>query len=71
MANIDPVCLAHGLHYSEHVCVICCLCFKTLQEEDCHVRADGLREDVCNECAAMEFWASWLRAVGIDNEAGT
>lgn len=51
---IDPVCLFHGLKRSEHYCLYCCLCFKTLTVEECHIRDDGQREDVCNECAEAE-----------------
>jgi len=52
--KIDPVCLIHGKKMSEHVCLYCCLCFKSLTLEECHVREDGKREDVCNECAKRE-----------------
>lgn len=51
---IDPVCLFHGKRLSEHHCLYCCLCFKTLTVEECHQRPDGTREDVCNECAEFE-----------------
>ena len=51
---IDPVCLIHGKRKFEHLCLYCCLCFKTLTPEQCHVRPDGVPEDVCNECAANE-----------------
>ena len=54
MSAIDPVCLFHGKRWSEHYCLYCCLCFRTLTPEECHVRADGKREDVCEECAAFE-----------------
>lgn len=51
---MDPVCLLHGKRMSEHVCLYCCLCFKNLTPETCHVLPDGSREDVCNECAELE-----------------
>jgi hypothetical protein len=54
---IDTVCAFHGRRWSEHEggrCLYCCLCFKTLTVDECHVLPDGLREDVCNECAEME-----------------
>jgi hypothetical protein len=51
---LDPVCLIHGLRRSEHDCLYCCLCFESLTPEECHVREDGTREDVCNECAEFE-----------------
>jgi hypothetical protein len=54
MTSVDPVCLVHGMRLSEHRCLYCCLCFKTLTVEECHVRPDGKREDVCDECAAYE-----------------
>ena len=50
----DPVCLMHGLKQSEHICLICCLCYKDLTVEECHILPDGTREDVCNECAVKE-----------------
>ena len=52
--NFDPVCLVHGKRMSEHVCLYCCLCFKSLTPEECNVREDGTKEDVCKECAGME-----------------
>jgi len=51
---IDPVCLIHGKKKSEHECLYCCLCFKPLTIEECHITSDGQREDVCNECAENE-----------------
>ena len=51
---IGPTCAFHGRLWSEHVCLYCCLCFRTLTVEECHLRSDGQREDVCNECAADE-----------------
>lgn len=52
--NIDPVCLVHGKKMSEHVCLYCCLCFRPLTPEECHVRDDGEKEDVCEKCAEKE-----------------
>jgi hypothetical protein len=52
--DIDSVCLVHGKRLSQHDCLYCCLCFDDLTLEECHVRDDGQREDVCNECAAMD-----------------
>ena len=57
----DPVCASHGKRWSEHEtgrCLYCCLCFKTLTVEECHLLPDGSREDVCNECAALEATSS-------------
>jgi hypothetical protein len=51
---VDPVCAFHGMRWSEHVCMYCCLCFKDLSWDDSNVLADGTREDVCRECAEME-----------------
>ena len=39
---------------SEHDCLYCCLCFKTLTLKECSVGRDGKREDVCTECADLE-----------------
>lgn len=50
----DPVCLIHGLKYSEHHCLYCCLCYRPLTEEECNVNDDGEKEDVCKECAKQE-----------------
>jgi hypothetical protein len=54
MNKIDPVCLLHGKKMSEHTCLYCCLCFKDLTPGTCHVRDDGTKEDVCEECAERE-----------------
>lgn len=52
--EIDPTCLIHGKKMSEHDCLYCCLCFKSLTPEECHVLPDGQKEDVCIPCAAKE-----------------
>lgn len=54
MKRIDPFCLIHGKKMSEHVCLYCCLCFKPLTPEQCNVREDGQKEDVCKSCAEKE-----------------
>ena len=51
---IDPICLPHGKKFSEHMCLICQLCFRSLTVDECHVRKDGIKEDVCNECAEID-----------------
>ena len=51
---IDPMCLIHGKRMSEHVCLYCCMCFKPLKPDQCNVREDGLKEDVCIDCAKRE-----------------
>lgn len=48
------VCVMHGKLYEEHICLYCCLCFKDLTYDECHVTTDGLREDVCIPCAEAE-----------------
>ena len=53
---IDPICILHAKKMSEHVCLYCCLCFKDLTPEECHIREDGRKEDVCEECAERERW---------------
>lgn len=58
---IAPVCLVHGLRLSEHDCLYCCLCFRSLTVEECHVLPDGRREDVCEECAEQEVAATGAR----------
>lgn len=52
--TFDVTCLVHGIKLSEHRCLYCALCYKTLTVEECHVLPDGQREDVCNECADHE-----------------
>lgn len=52
--NIDPVCIAHGKKKSEHACLICCLCFKSLTHEECSFLPSGTRTNVCVPCAEME-----------------
>ncbi len=54
ISNIDPVCLVHGLKYSEHQCLFCCLCFKSLVLEECALDAEGNKEDVCVPCSDEE-----------------
>ena len=51
---IDPTCIFHGRKWSEHQCLVCCLCYRDLAIEECHVLPDGSREDVCNDCAEHE-----------------
>lgn len=56
-AHVDPVCAFHGRRWSEHPdgrCLYCALCFTTLSFEECHELPDGSREDVCEDCAALE-----------------
>ena len=50
----DPHCAMHGKKRSEHTCLYCCICFKDLTIEECHITKDGEREDVCNDCAKHE-----------------
>ena len=49
--KIDPVCLIHGKKMSEHFCLYCCLCFKSLTPEECNVREDGQKEDEEYRCS--------------------
>lgn len=53
-APLDPVCLVHGKRLSEHRCLYCCLCFRSLEPDECAYRPDGTREDVCLPCAEKE-----------------
>ena len=57
----DYTCLIHGKKMSEHDCIYCCLCFKSLTLEQCHLLSNGKREDVCNECAARETKLAQLK----------
>ena len=51
---VDPTCLFHGKKHSEHHCLFCCLCYKALTIEECHLLPTGEREDVCETCAKHE-----------------
>ena len=51
--NIDPVCLIHGKKMSQHQCLYCCLCFRTLTPEECNIREDGVKKDVCVLCGIL------------------
>lgn len=54
---IDPVCLFHGLKRSEHKygrCLYCCLCFVTLEPEECWEDEEGVKWDICIPCGEME-----------------
>lgn len=53
-SSIDPVWLVRGKRMSEHQCLYCCLCFVTLTVEECAINAQGIKEDVCQQCADME-----------------
>lgn len=53
----DYTCSIHGKKMSEHPpygCLYCCLCFRDLTPDTCHVLPDGTKEDVCNQCAEEE-----------------
>lgn len=50
----DPVCAIHGKRRSEHRCLYCCLCFRSLEPGECAYRPNGDREDVCVPCAERE-----------------
>ena len=51
-STIDPVCLFHGKRASEHVCLYCCIYFKTLEPHECATDNAGVKWDVCDtrEC---------------------
>lgn len=49
---IDPVCVFHGMKWSEHEggrCLYCCICFKTLTPDECAIDYEGVRWDVCTD----------------------
>lgn len=52
--TIDPVCLIHGMKMSEHQCIYCCLCFKSMKLEECFITEHNRRTDVCKRCAEQE-----------------
>lgn len=47
---IDPVCLFHGKKASEHHCLFCCICFKTLSISECYIDLNKQRWDMCKNC---------------------
>lgn len=51
---IDPVCVFHGKRASEHYCLYCCLCFETLEPEDCWEDEEGVKWDICRPCKEHE-----------------
>ena len=51
---LDPVCAIHGKRMSEHRCLYCCLCFKSLTPEECSLDEDGQKQDVCKDCDQHE-----------------
>jgi len=58
---LDPTCAFHGLKASEHEygrCLYCCFCFKTLTPDECHTDNEGVKWDVCEDCAALEEQAA-------------
>lgn len=54
MSVIDPVCLIHGKRRSEHECLYCCLCFRSLTREECSYLPNGSQVDICVPCAEDE-----------------
>lgn len=55
MSEFDPVCLHHGMRWSEHEfgrCLYCEVCFKPLTPDECATDSDGEKWNVCKgECA--------------------
>lgn len=66
--NIDVTCLIHGKKMSEHTCLYCCLCFKTLTPDQCNTLDNGEKEDVCISCAKREKIAAEERALAINEK---
>jgi len=58
---IDPVCLFHGLRRSEHYCLYCCLCFKTLTPDECWTDEEGQKWDKCIDCGDAEALVMSMR----------
>ena len=51
---MKPVCAFHNKRTSEHTCLYCCLCFKTLTPGQCATDSTGAKIDVCKTCYAEE-----------------
>lgn len=50
---IDPICTFHGKRMSEHDCLYCAICFKTITPEECAM--ENVRKvDVCLSCYQLE-----------------
>lgn len=68
--TVDPVCVFHGKRRSEHVCLYCCLCFRSdLPVEAFHQEPDGTRVDVCESCWEGEQKELIRRRAGLFREA--
>jgi hypothetical protein len=55
--SVDPVCLFHGMRWSEHPggrCLYCCICFEPLTVGDCWRDQEGVAWDICGPCALAE-----------------
>lgn len=52
---IDPVCIIHGKKMSEHNCLYCCLCFKSITPSECWTNEKGQKENICIACAKAEL----------------
>jgi hypothetical protein len=50
----DPVCVFHGMRRSEHVCIVCQLCFSTLTPEECWEDEEGQKWDICKPCKKVD-----------------
>ncbi len=61
-----PLCC--GMQHHGAACpdgrVMCCLCFSRFTEDELHMTADGMREDVCQACAEAEEEAMKRRSNG-------
>lgn len=68
MSTFDPVCLVHGKRKSEHHCLYCCLCFKSLAPDECWTDEEGQKWDVCIPCKeAEEVELSRRKAAGYED----
>ena len=62
---VDPICIVHGKKMSEHDCLYCCLCFKSLTPEECSTDENGQKQNVCEKCASdEEAYGEWKKKHG-------
>ena len=52
--KLDWTCLTHGKKMSEHLCLYCCMCFKSLTPEECTPDEKGQKWDICQSCYDKE-----------------
>lgn len=68
---IDPVCMIHGMKWSEHRhgrCIYCGLCFVPLEDDECWVDSKGQKWDMCRECGDLDHYLSVNRSDKLEKQ---